>query len=164
MQKLLEIVCKVRKISKSLENVLQIVSKSFPIRCKSFQLTIMVDSTLLLFPLGGVRGAGFIYSPLIKESSRVSSDLLHVTDWFPTILALAGADPKVGGHIDGKNIWDTLSNAAKSPRDEVLLNIDDLVYKNSALRKGKWKILFQDRECYFVLFVLYNSLHSVYRL
>lgn len=35
---------------------------------------------------GGVRDAAFIWSPLIVQSGRVSNDLVHVTDWLPTLL------------------------------------------------------------------------------
>eukprot|EP00794_Sanderia_malayensis_P018116 gene18116-19926_t len=93
---------------------------------------------------GGVRGAGFVYSPLLKKTDRVSTDLLHVTDWFPTILSLAGGRPDSDTEIDGVDVWRTLSDGAESPREELLLNIDDLVYKNSAYREGKWKVVFQD--------------------
>ena len=40
--------------------------------------------------IGGVRGAGFIHSPLLENPGGVSKDLIHVTDWLPTILSLAG--------------------------------------------------------------------------
>jgi len=39
---------------------------------------------------GGMRGVGFVHSPLIKRRGTVNSGLMHVSDWFPTILALAG--------------------------------------------------------------------------
>lgn len=35
---------------------------------------------------GGVRDVAFIWSPLIVQSGRVSNDLVHVTDWLPTLL------------------------------------------------------------------------------
>lgn len=41
---------------------------------------------------GGVKVDSFIYSPLLPSSSRgsVYSNMMHVSDWFPTILELAG--------------------------------------------------------------------------
>ena len=97
------------------------------------------------FPsIGGIRAAAFVSSPLIKKKKRVSKELLHVTDWYATILSLAGAKPDE--NTDGKNIWNHLSLNSKPPRKELLLNIDDMVYRNSALRDGKWKILFQERK------------------
>ncbi|MCP4296261.1 MAG: hypothetical protein GY786_11690, partial [Proteobacteria bacterium] len=39
------------------------------------------------------------------------------------------------------NIWDTLSKSTASQRQEVLLNIDPVVYKNAALRVGDYKLI-----------------------
>ena len=95
--------------------------------------------------------------------NRVSQELLHVTDWFPTILSLAGGDVKsVSKKQDGKNVWKTLSKGEPSPRNELLLNIDNLVYHNSAMRQGKWKIIFQKREYVSVLLLYHNiTYHTI---
>ena len=47
---------------------------------------------------GGMRGVGFVHSPLIKRRGSVNSGLIHVSDWFPTILGLAG------GNTTGLNV------------------------------------------------------------
>lgn len=39
---------------------------------------------------GGVRVPAFIWSPLLKKSGRVSQQLMHITDWLPTLYAAAG--------------------------------------------------------------------------
>lgn len=39
---------------------------------------------------GGVKTAAFIWSPLIKQPSRVSTAMMHISDWVPTFVALAG--------------------------------------------------------------------------
>lgn len=41
---------------------------------------------------GGVRGAGLIWSPLIKKPFRVSNQTMHVSDWLPTLLDAVGGD------------------------------------------------------------------------
>ena len=39
---------------------------------------------------GGVRGAGLIWSPLLKTAPRVSEQMMNVQDWLPTFYEAAG--------------------------------------------------------------------------
>jgi len=89
---------------------------------------------------GGVRGVGFVNSKMIKEPGRVSKELFHITDWLPTFYELAGGNSS-SLSIDGLNIWSSLVESAPSPRKDVLLNIDPLVWRNAALRVGNYKIV-----------------------
>ncbi|GFR04766.1 arylsulfatase J [Trichonephila clavata] len=89
---------------------------------------------------GGVRGLSFIWSHLIKYPARVSMDLMHITDWLPTLYTAAGGDVSSLGKLDGYNMWDTLSLKKPSPRSEVLLNIDP-INRVSALRVGNFKLI-----------------------
>ena len=41
---------------------------------------------------GGIRGASFITSPLLNISGYTYPGLVHITDWVPTLLGLAGKD------------------------------------------------------------------------
>ena len=94
---------------------------------------------------GGVKSAAFINSKLLGKSG-VSHDLMHVSDWLPTLLAAAGYDvtKEMENKLDGMSLWETLKNPdVTSPRTEILLNIDDEKYKNAALRVGDWKIVKQ---------------------
>ena len=51
---------------------------------------------------------------------------MHVTDWLPTFLSLAGANSSdILPNIDGIDQWQSLKqNSATSPRSELLYNID----------------------------------------
>ncbi|KAK9872817.1 hypothetical protein WA026_019601 [Henosepilachna vigintioctopunctata] len=39
---------------------------------------------------GGIRNAAVIYSPLLEKRNYVHDELIHITDWFPTLYSLAG--------------------------------------------------------------------------
>ena len=41
---------------------------------------------------GGVRGIGFVHGNLLARKGVTCNELLHVTDWYPTILGLAGKE------------------------------------------------------------------------
>lgn len=43
---------------------------------------------------GGVRGSGFVWSPLIEKPRRVASQLMHITDWLPTLITAVGGDSR----------------------------------------------------------------------
>lgn len=83
-----------------------------------------------------MRAAGLIWSPLLKTSRRVSDQLIHVSDWLPTLSNVAGYD--FPSNLDGINMWKTLSENLPSPRHEVVHNIDPIIPYTSYLY-GNWK-------------------------
>ncbi|KAG8222731.1 hypothetical protein J437_LFUL008127 [Ladona fulva] len=94
---------------------------------------------------GGVRGAGLIWSPLLNNGKgRVSNQLMHITDWLPTLISAAGGDAfssnGTNGKIDGVDAWRALKEDLPTSRAEVLHNIDD-IYGNAALTVGDWKVV-----------------------
>ena len=99
---------------------------------------------------GGMKGIGFVHGSIIKKTKRISQELIHVTDWFPTLVHLAGGNVS-GLTLDGYNQWDTISNGAPSPRTEILHEIRP-VYNNTyesfsyraGIRIGDWKLIVGD--------------------
>ena len=103
---------------------------------------------------GGMRGVGFVYSKMLDRPGQINSEMIHVTDWFPTMVHLAGGSVD-GIPLDGYNVWETLSSGKPSPRKEILHNIDpvdaywdwDGLYepyqhcRQAAIRVGDWKLL-----------------------
>ncbi|XP_046604335.1 arylsulfatase B-like [Neodiprion virginianus] len=90
---------------------------------------------------GGVRGVAAIWSPRLYDTMRVSDQLVHMTDWLPTLYAAAGG--KVGdlGDIDGVNQWPSFSTEHGGKiRNSLLLNIDEVSETEAAIQ-GRYKLL-----------------------
>ena len=91
---------------------------------------------------GGTRGVAFLSYPKMPEKfrARAVTDLVHMVDWYPTILALAGyKEPQKG--LDGYDQWLTLAAGWPGPRRELIYNINDALRFTAAIRVGKWKLI-----------------------
>ncbi|KAH9494554.1 hypothetical protein Btru_019838 [Bulinus truncatus] len=75
---------------------------------------------------GGVRGISFVTGPLVKQRGVVSQELMHVSDWFPTIADIIGAPVNSSLKLDGSNQWPMINLGKSSARSEILHNIDIL--------------------------------------
>ncbi|KAF0296121.1 Arylsulfatase I [Amphibalanus amphitrite] len=91
---------------------------------------------------GGTRTPAFVHSPLLERAGYVSHELIHITDWMPTLLRLAGASAD-GDPLDGFDQWPMLSAGQPSARTEMVYNIDEKL-PNAALRIGDMKLLWGD--------------------
>lgn len=89
---------------------------------------------------GGVRGVAALWSPRLQKAARVSNQLVHVTDWLPTLYSAAGGDLKDLGEIDGIDQWHVLSEGQGRGRDKLLLNIDE-VSKTEGAIYSRFKLL-----------------------
>ena len=87
---------------------------------------------------GGVQTCSFVtWDGHIKPGSSVNA-VMHMVDWFPTLLKLTGATSKQQLPLDGKDIWPCLTDGKPSPHDELLLNSTPTT---GAIRVGDWKLV-----------------------
>ncbi len=87
---------------------------------------------------GGTRVCAFAtWDGHIKAGAKVDA-AMHVADWYPTLLRLAGAPTERRLPLDGRDIWPVLTEAAPSPHEWILLNTTP---QGGALRVGDWKIV-----------------------
>ncbi len=87
---------------------------------------------------GGVRAVAFATWPGTLRAGTVVKEPLHMVDWFPTLLRLAGKSPQPEAGLDGRDMASTLLRGAKSPHAEILLNVEP---HRGALRRGDWKLV-----------------------
>ncbi|MCI0682786.1 MAG: arylsulfatase [Gemmataceae bacterium] len=86
---------------------------------------------------GGVRAAAFVAWPGMLKAG-VTNEPLHVVDWYPTLLKLAGASLDQKLPLDGKDIWPVLADGKSSPHEDILFNVTP---GRGALRMGNWKLV-----------------------
>ncbi|MGO4840503.1 sulfatase-like hydrolase/transferase, partial [Rhizobiaceae sp. 2RAB30] len=66
--------------------------------------------------------------------------MMHVVDMFPTLAGLAGAKINGGKPLDGVDVWSTISEGARSPRHEIVYNIEPF---RGGVRIDDWKLIWR---------------------
>ncbi|KAL7643644.1 UNVERIFIED_CONTAM: hypothetical protein RMT77_005627 [Armadillidium vulgare] len=87
------------------------------------------------------RGSAFVWSPQLKNPGRVSNEMMHITDWFPTLYHAIGGQESYLPMMDGMNVWNSIQGNSPSPRNEFLVNIDPVI-NGASIRVGDWKLLY----------------------
>jgi arylsulfatase A-like enzyme len=87
---------------------------------------------------GGVRVPAFACWPGQIKPGTVVEAPLHIVDWYPTLLKLAGASLRQKLPIDGKDAWPAITQGKLSPHEFILINAAP---GGGALRAGDWKLL-----------------------
>ncbi len=87
---------------------------------------------------GGVRVPAFATWDGQLQPGSVVNAPMHMTDWYPTLLALAGVSLKQAKPLDGFDMWPVIAGGKASPRKEILHNTAP---GSGALRIGDWKLI-----------------------
>ncbi len=87
---------------------------------------------------GGVRVCAFVNWPgHVPAGARIAQPI-HMVDWYPTLVTLAGGSLQQPLPLDGADVWQTITANAKSPHDAILLCASP---NRAAVRSGDWKLL-----------------------
>ena len=87
---------------------------------------------------GGVRAAAFAHWPGQIPAGARALQPVHVIDWYPTLVKLAGGSLNQPTPVDGMDIWPTLTQGKPSPHDAILSVSSPTA---AALRVGDWKLM-----------------------
>lgn len=87
---------------------------------------------------GGVRVPAFATWPGHIAAGTVVTEPTHTVDWFATFMMLAGGLSGAGKDLDGRDIWDTMTDGARSPHDDIPLHVEMF---RAGLRQGQWKLV-----------------------
>ena len=93
---------------------------------------------------GGIRVPMVMRWPDGLEGGRRIDDLVHFTDWLPTLAGITGADPVPGRPVDGLDVLPLLHGETpdEAPRRFWQLNVYQPVgWVNAAMREGSWKLV-----------------------
>ena len=106
---------------------------------------------------GGVRGFSFIWSSSLETKDYDYTGLMHITDWYPTLVqGVAGIELTDGDTegLQGYNMWDSVTQNKPSPRKEILLQLNPPRYSRrsdfigqAAIRVGDWKLITGQPNC-----------------
>jgi arylsulfatase A-like enzyme len=87
---------------------------------------------------GGVRVAAFANWPGVIPAGSKIDEPLHMVDWYPTLLRVAGATVDQKLPLDGRDIWPTLVEGKPTPHEHLLINATPV---SGAIRAGDWKLV-----------------------
>jgi arylsulfatase A-like enzyme len=87
---------------------------------------------------GGVRTCAFATWKGNLPAGGAVETPIHITDWYPTLLKIAGAQEEQALPIDGRDILPTLTGKGPSAREEIIINATP---NGGAIRVGDWKLV-----------------------
>lgn len=89
---------------------------------------------------GGTRVASLINWPGKIKPGTTIDQMMHVVDYYPTLVKLAGGNMAKAKPLDGFDLWPTLSRGEPSPRTEIVYNVEMF---RGAVRQNDWKLFWR---------------------
>jgi arylsulfatase A len=93
---------------------------------------------------GGIRVPGVVRWPGRVPAGKVSDEVVHMTDVFPTFLAAAGAEPEAAWKVDGRNLLAVWEGKAKGPERTLFWEWRSEGYYQLAALRGDRKLVVTD--------------------
>ncbi|MCA1963435.1 MAG: sulfatase-like hydrolase/transferase [Prosthecobacter sp.] len=87
---------------------------------------------------GGIRAPTLLSWPARLKPGRYDGTA-QITDWMPTLCALAGAVPTIAQSWDGRNLWPQISGA-EPVRERAIYTVGP-GFRARALHEGGWKLV-----------------------
>ena len=91
-----------------------------------------------------MRVISLVNSPLIQSPGTLYTGLVHVTDWFSSILHLAGLENLIPEDTSSVNVFPSIINMKPSPRSQIIHNIDEdrnIGSWQGVVRDGDYKLI-----------------------
>ncbi|MBE9227265.1 arylsulfatase [Phormidium sp. LEGE 05292] len=89
---------------------------------------------------GGTRVVALANWPGQIKPGSVVNQPMHIVDWYPTLIGLAGAKSDPKKPLDGLDIWPALIGGKIAIRNEIVYGIEPF---RAALRQGDWKLVWR---------------------
>ena len=89
---------------------------------------------------GGVRVPAMVRWPGVIGAGGTSDGLMHMTDFYPTLVSLAGGRLDQERPLDGLDMTKMLLQGQPSPRDEIVFEVSGSV-RVPAIRQGDYKLV-----------------------
>ena len=89
---------------------------------------------------GGTRAAAFATWPGRIPAEQRLRQPMHMVDWYPTLIKLAGGSLEQKLPVDGLDVWPMLTKGAPSPHDAIL-SVSTQGPTRAAVRMGEWKLI-----------------------
>jgi arylsulfatase A-like enzyme len=90
---------------------------------------------------GGTRVPGIVRWPGYVPAGKVSDDIVHMIDLFPSFCAVAGFQPDPKWHVDGVNLLPTFEGKAPSPDRTIFWEWDESGSKYLVALHGNMKLM-----------------------
>jgi arylsulfatase A-like enzyme len=86
---------------------------------------------------GAVRTVALLNWPK-QLKAGTNNEIIHMVDWMPTLVGLAGGKAEGNKTIDGLDVWPVITQGKATPHESILINAE---FHKGAVRKGDWKLI-----------------------